>query len=113
MRSQPIFAALSLAALALAGCNAGRAPQAAAVAPATRTVTPGDFQLPEGSGCAGAISRYRAVIDNDLAMGHVNRSVADQIQGEISEAASACSAGQDARAVSLVRASKSRHGYPG
>jgi hypothetical protein len=69
--------------------------------------------LPEGSGCSGAIARYRAVIDNDHAMGHVNPNVYDQIQGEIVVAQSACSAGQDARAMALVRSSKARHGYPG
>jgi hypothetical protein len=52
-------------------------------------------------------------MENDHATGHVNQSVYDQIQREIAEAASACSAGQDARAVSLIHASKSRHGYPG
>ncbi len=61
----------------------------------------------------GAIARYRGVMENDHATGHVNQSVYDQIQREIAEAAAACSAGQDARAVSLIHASKSRHGYPG
>jgi hypothetical protein len=46
-------------------------------------------------------------------MGHVNQSVHAQISNEIAEAASACAAGQDGRAQSLLRASKSRHGYPG
>jgi hypothetical protein len=46
-------------------------------------------------------------------MGHVNKSVHAQISNEIGEAASACSNGQDGRAISLLRASKSRHGYPG
>ena len=62
---------------------------------------------------AGAAARYRSVIDNDLAMGHVNAGVHAQISNEIAEAASACAAGQDGRAQSLLRASKSRHGYPG
>ena len=38
-------------------------------------VTPPSFQMPGGSGCAGEIARYRAVQDNDLAMGHVAKSV--------------------------------------
>lgn len=45
-------------------------------------------------------------------MGHVNQGVYNQIQQEISEAESACAAGQDARAQSLLHASKARHGYP-
>jgi hypothetical protein len=46
-------------------------------------------------------------------MGHVNQSVYNQVQQEIGEADSACSSGQEARALSLVHASKARHGYPG
>lgn len=63
-------------------------------------------------GCAGAIARYRAVQENDLAMGHVNKSVYAQIKREIEAADSVCAAGQDAKAVGMIRASQSRHGYP-
>lgn len=103
----------------LAACNAARSPQAVAVAPnpatspAAPAASPGDLRTPEGAGCAGAIARYRSVIDNDLAMGHVNKGVHGQISNEISQAADACANGQDARAQSLLRGSKSRHGYPG
>lgn len=110
------FFFFGLAAAGLAGCNAARTPQVAsqaAPAAAARGVTPPDFQAPDGSGCSGAVARYRAVMENDLAMGHVNQSVYAQIQSEISDASAACSAGQDGRALSLLRASKSRHGYPG
>ncbi len=106
------FLAASLTATALASCNAPRQSQPA-VEPQQQSATPSAFQMPEGSGCSGAVSRYKAVIENDLSMGHVNQSVYSQVQGEISEAAAACSAGQDAKAISLVRASKARHGYPG
>lgn len=106
----------AFASLALAACNGARTPVAVATiepAAASRNVTPSDFSLPDGAGCSGAIARYRAILDNDLAMGHVDRGVYDRIQGEIDAAASACSAGREAQAVSLVRASKARHGYPG
>ncbi len=108
------FLAAGLSAAALAGCNAARQPQPVIdpPSPARQNVTPSAL-MPEGAGCSGAVSRYKAVMENDLAMGHVNQGVYNQIQGEISEAAAACSAGQDAKAVSLVRASKARHGYPG
>ncbi len=103
-------AALALA-VALAGCNAGRQAQPLVdpTGPAAHMTT----QTPEGAGCSGAIGRYRSVAENDLAMGHVNRGVYDQIQGEIGAAAAACAAGEDSRALSLLRASKARHGYPG
>jgi hypothetical protein len=113
MRFSTIFAAAAAAAV-LSGCNAPRQTQPVIdpigpQSPTSATLS----QLPEGAGCSGAVARYRAVIENDLSMGHVNKSVYDQIQSEISDAAAACSAGQDGKAVALVRASKSRHGYPG
>jgi hypothetical protein len=104
----------AFAALILSACNSTQ-PTAIAQAPAvaTRNTTPAGFELPEGSGCSGAIRRYRAIMDNDLAMGHVTQGVYATIQSEIAAAASACSAGHDAQAVALVHASKARHGYPG
>jgi len=99
---------------AVAGCNSAAPPQPLAPqGPGSRGVTPEGFKLPEGSGCSGSIARYRAIMDNDLAMGHVNQSVYNQIQNEIGEAERSCSAGQEARALTLVHASKARHGYPG
>lgn len=108
----------SLCALALGSCNSSPAPQAVATnaAPQQRAVspiTPQGFKLPEGSGCSGAITRYRAVIANDHATGNVGDSVYKQIEGEISGASAACAAGRDGEAMSLIAASKSRHGYPG
>ena len=109
------FLAASLAAAALAGCNANRQVQPAIdpPGPPRQNVTAPAPQLPEGAACAGAIGRYRSVMENDLSMGHVNQSVYGQIQGEISQAADACAAGEDGKALSLLRASKARHGYPG
>lgn len=99
---------------AVAGCNSAPPPQPPAPqGPDSRNVTPAGFKLPEGSGCSGSIARYRAIMDNDLAMGHVNQGVYNQIQNEIGEVESACSAGREARALALVHASKARHGYPG
>lgn len=100
---------LSLAALALAGCNATTQapPTAAAVAAVPPIAT-----LPQGEGCAGAVARWKAIQSNDLAMGHVTRPVYDRIQGEIAEAETACAAGRDAEARGLVAASRKRHGYP-
>ena len=116
MRFDRLLAA-AIAALALSACNTSQ-PRPQIVPPGPSPVAPlpdtaGGYQTPQSAGCGGAVARYRAVVDNDLRMGHVNSSVHAQIQGEISEASGACSAGQDARAMSLLRASKSRHGYPG
>lgn len=111
---------------ALAACNStsqrpGVAPapvQAPVAAPAQEPatipgyITPSDFKLPQGAGCSGDVARFQAVQDNDLRMGHVNPSVYQQIKSEIAAAAAACSAGRDGEASSMIRASKSRHGYP-
>ncbi len=102
--------------LALAACNQTRteAPVAQPQAPQSASlVTPAGFRLPEGSGCSGDIARFRAVQDNDLQTGHVNRRVYDQIKGELDQAAAACSAGNDAGARAQVAAIKRKHGYPG
>ena len=97
----------ALAALPLAACNQ----TASSPAPASASVTPSSFRLPEGSGCQGEIARYRAVMSNDLAMGHVNQSVYNRINGQIGQAEASCSAGRDAEAQRMIRATKARHGY--
>ena len=103
----------ALAALSLAACDASApAPQAAAPAPATTDVTPDNFKMPNGEGCAGDVARYRAIMDNDLSMGHVAKSVYKQIEKEIAEADSQCAAGHEAQARATIVASRKRHGYP-
>jgi hypothetical protein len=98
-------------ALALAGCNT-TAPAPASGAGPVSPVTPEGFSLPSGEGCSGAVARYRAIQENDLATGHVGRKVYDQIKGEIAQAEAACAAGKDAEGRALVAASRKRHGYP-
>jgi hypothetical protein len=113
MRLSAVLAA-ALTAVALAGCNAPRQTQPVIDPPGPSQPSAAALpQLPAGAGCTDQISRYRSVMENDRSMGHVNTSVYSQIEGEIAEAATACAAGQDAKAASLIRASKSRHGYPG
>jgi len=96
-------------ALPLAACNQ-TAPGPAA-APAGPGIGPSSFRMPEGSGCKGEIARYRAVMSNDLAMGHVNQSVYSRADREIAQAEAACAAGRDAEALRMIRASKASHGY--
>ena len=107
------FFLIAIAALALAACNSSApAPQAAAPSPASIEVTPPNFQMPMGEGCVGDIARYRAIQDNDLAMGHVAQSVYDQIKKEIAAAEAQCSDGHEAQARATILASRKRHGYP-
>ena len=102
---RPLWLAAVLA-LPLAACN-----QTAATAPGSGSVTPSGFNMPSGSGCGGKISGYRAVMSNDLAMGHVNQSVYNRVDRKIAQAEAACSAGRDAEALRMVNATKARHGY--
>jgi len=74
-------------------------------------VTPSDFRMPGGSGCAGEIARYRAVQANDYASGNVAKSVYSQIQREIAAAEKVCAAGDGAKASAMIHASEVRHGY--
>lgn len=115
VRLVPLLCAAA-AALTLAACNSNApAPQAAAPAPgsAPAGVTPTSFRLPDGSGCAGDVARWKAIQDNDLATGHVSKSVYDRIQNDIAQASAACQAGRDREASAMVRASRARNGYPG
>ncbi|WP_114942937.1 hypothetical protein [Microvirga calopogonii] len=96
---------MGLLALPLAACNQ------TVSAPASAGVSPSGFRMPEGAGCKGEIDRYRAVMSNDLAMGHVNQSVYNQVERELGPADAACAGGRDAEAVRIVHATKTRHGY--
>ncbi|MXQ10102.1 hypothetical protein [Microvirga makkahensis] len=91
-----------LVTLPLAACNQ------TATGPAS---APASFRMPEGSGCQGEIARYRAVMSNDLAMGHVNQSVYNRVDREIGQAETTCAAGRDAEAQRMIRATKARYGY--
>lgn len=99
----------------LAGLIVGACTQSGGPPPAPATsvagVTPSSFQLPAGSGCSGEIARFRAVMDNDLATGHVSKSVHARVATEIEQASAACAGGRDAEAVRLVEATKARYGY--
>ncbi|MGL5734884.1 MAG: hypothetical protein ACRCYS_08455 [Beijerinckiaceae bacterium] len=112
----PLLIPAFAASFFLTGCNTSAPPPSAA--PATpvssaASVTAPSFRLPEGSGCGGDVSRFRAVMDNDLATGHVNKGVYDRVTADINQAAGACQAGQDGAARSMISATKRKFGYPG
>jgi hypothetical protein len=110
---------LFFAALSLAGCQTtAQAPpaQPAAGQPEGRNlspVTPVGFRLPDASGCQGDVSRFRAIIDNDLATGHTTKSVHAQMAAELGEADGLCKAGNSGAASARVVAIKRKFGYPG
>lgn len=108
-RLLPITAAV----LFLAACNQSTQQAAAPQAPAQPSyVTPSTFRMPDGAGCTGAVNRYRAIMNNDLETGHVNKSVYDMITKEIDAAAQMCASGNDGGSRAAISASRSRHGYP-
>ena len=98
--------------LTLAGCNANRAgPEITIPPPPTsiRVTPPGA----ESAGCAADIASFRTLQDTDLAQNRVGQGVYDEIKGELTEADQACAQGDNLRALGLLRASKSKHGYAG
>jgi len=63
------------------------------------------------SDCAGAIDRFRSIIDSDVATGNLNRSVYDSIQPGLRQAVALCQAGRAAAAERALQSLKSRSGY--
>ena len=63
------------------------------------------------SGCAGAIAQFRAVIDNDVKVGHLNRSVHNRILPDLGRLSETCRAGKDDEAMRALATLKSRFGY--
>jgi hypothetical protein len=67
--------------------------------------------MPDGPGCAGEVGRFRAVVENDVRIGHLNEAVHNSMSSEIGRAEAACAAGRDADAVRMIAATKERYGY--
>ncbi len=104
----PSIVAAGVAALALCGCNeTAGGPGPIASSPLVAS----SYHMPTGAPCSSEIDTYQAVVSHDLETGNVEQKVADQIHAEMSRAAAACSAGQNAQAHALVASSKARHGY--
>ena len=102
--------------LALAACQSTSetpAPQPVAQGSSPQYVTRPDFRLPEGAGCSGEITRFRAVMDNALATGHVARDVHGRVIADLRGPEAACAAGRSGEASAALSAVKRRYGYPG
>jgi hypothetical protein len=102
-------------AVALCGCNTASqapAPQAVAQVSMPQYVTRADFRLPEGSGCSSDIARFRAIMDNDLQTGNVNREVHGRVMADLRGPEAACAGGREAEARAALRTVKARYGYP-
>jgi hypothetical protein len=117
MRNPFLRLALPAGALIVASCvqqAPAPAPQAAARPQgyATERYTPPGFALPSGEGCQADVARFRAVMSNDYQTGNVNLSVYKSITLEIDQADHVCGAGDGARASAMIRATRSKFGYP-
>jgi hypothetical protein len=105
-----LLLAATAVALVLAACNQTRE-AAAPSGPLASAATPAATVLSGGSGCAAEVARYRAVMANDLEMGHVARRVHDRVAREIDISAATCASGREAEALSQLAATKARSGY--
>ena len=90
----------------LAACN-----QTAATPPASAPTAVSGAALGGASGCAGEIAQFRAVLKNDVESGNVGQSVFTRASADLGRADSACAAGRDGEARSLVASTKGRFGY--
>lgn len=114
MRATPILATV-LAGLLLGACQTASVATPPAPPPeqAAPGVTPSTFHMPTGGGCSGEIARFQAVLDNDVAIGHVTRPVHDRATADLARARATCSAGNEGAALGQLRAVKTKFGYPG
>jgi hypothetical protein len=111
---EPIMTRLILTlatAVALSACTTSSPPPAPDAASAPAGVTPSSFALPSGTGCAGEVARFQAVMDNDLATGHTTAGVHARVSAEIATARATCAAGNEGAAIAQVNGTKSRFGY--
>lgn len=109
------YFALVVAAAGLAGCDSNVSPAASEPPPsfdASQSAAPSGPPLPPGAPCTAEIDKWQTLISRDSRVGMVDQSVHDEVEGEITTAEQACAAGHDAAARRLVKASRTRHGYP-
>jgi hypothetical protein len=96
----------------LAACQtASVTPAAPPPSSAPVGVTPNTFSMPSGSGCAGEVARFQAVMDNDLDTGHTTKGVHGRVSGEIAIARATCAGGNEGGAIGQLNGTKSKFGY--
>ncbi|KPQ09466.1 MAG: hypothetical protein HLUCCO17_14735 [Saliniramus fredricksonii] len=106
--------ALGLACLLLAGCNTPGQPESVAASMTggeAEIVAVAAPQTPD-TACGRAIDDFAGLLSRDLANGMVAQRVHDEAMSDLEVAASACRAGSQDQALSALRATRIRHGYP-
>lgn len=61
--------------------------------------------------CAGAIARFRAITNNDVATGNLNRSVYEQIEAGLPQVILLCRHGDDRQSLAALTQLEHRYGY--
>jgi hypothetical protein len=100
-----------LAAIALGGCNHTGTTARVAVAVPQAPARPAWPSLPENAACTKELTQYQTVLDADVSTGNLNRSVYDEIEAGLAQAANACANGKDGEAHAIIRTTKIKHGY--
>jgi len=106
-------AMLAGAALLLAACNTTEStPGPGATTSPTGTAARSPAAPPSGpAACAGPIAAFETIIDSDVSVGHLNRSVYQRVRADLAGVRASCAAGQTGQAVAALAAVKSRYGY--
>ena len=112
MKVLPV-AALLFGLTALAACTTTDTPTTTAPeTPANPNAKITQLDIPSGQECGTTLSQFKAVLDNDLRTGHVNRPVYDKAIGDLRPALAACKAGRNVEGIALTNATKRKFGYP-
>lgn len=109
MRRICLSIAIIAAAAALGGCYQGQ-PYAATPGP-SGIAEPTWPALPQTAACTDKLNTYQKVLTGDVTSGNLNKSVYDLIEADLLRAANACAAGKDSDALSIIHATKEKHGY--
>jgi len=67
---------------------------------------------PAYADCKAEIARFQKLLDSDVRVGHVARSVYDRATADLAAAGKFCASGQDGAASAAVRTTRGRYGYP-
>lgn len=111
MSARPIICIVPVLGLALAACTQTASAPPAPPPGVVPGVTPNTFSMPGGTGCAGEIARFRAVLKNDVDTGNVGQGVFNRASADLDRGDAACAAGRDGEARSVLASTKSRFGY--
>ncbi len=111
MRRILLSTAVVAAAAALCGCYQSQPYVGPAATPSSGVAAPVWPDLPPTAACTDKLNTYQKVLTSDVTTGNLNQKVYDEIESDLSRAASACAAGKDGEALNIIHATKEKHGY--